>query len=75
MVSRMSSFNTSYAQVPQAAEIERRRKRARDKAQLIVQQIRSLATKTARLRRKHRQLCAFVRESGRKNKENVFTLA
>ncbi|KAJ7468807.1 hypothetical protein FB451DRAFT_1257362 [Mycena latifolia] len=54
-----------------APEIARRRKRARDKAHLIIKKLQALARATARLRRQHRELCAFIRETGRKNKENV----
>ncbi|KAJ7687501.1 hypothetical protein B0H17DRAFT_1203564 [Mycena rosella] len=52
-----------------APEIQKKRNRACREAQQIAKRIRALAKATAKLRRKHRVLCDFVRESGRK--ENV----
>ncbi|KAJ7444187.1 hypothetical protein FB451DRAFT_1294634 [Mycena latifolia] len=49
--------------VTMAAEIARRRMRARTEAHRILKKLRALATATARLRRKHKALCAFVLES------------
>ncbi|KAJ6463092.1 hypothetical protein DFH09DRAFT_1227592, partial [Mycena vulgaris] len=60
--------------VTMGPELERRRKHARDKARRIAKKIRALAKATARLQRKHRALCAFVREPSRNNKENVFSI-
>ncbi|KAJ7441588.1 hypothetical protein FB451DRAFT_1298684, partial [Mycena latifolia] len=49
--------------VTMAAELARRRMRARTEAHRILKKLRALATATARLRRKHKVLCAFVLES------------
>jgi predicted nucleic acid-binding Zn-ribbon protein len=46
-----------------AAEMERRRRRAREAAQRIMKKIRSLAKTTASLRRRHRKLREFVANS------------
>ncbi|KAJ7106619.1 hypothetical protein C8R44DRAFT_987270 [Mycena epipterygia] len=43
-----------------AAEMRRKRQCAREKAHHIIKRIRALARLTARLKRKHRELCAFV---------------
>ncbi|KAJ7716993.1 hypothetical protein B0H16DRAFT_1612268 [Mycena metata] len=68
--------------VTMAAEMERRRSRAREEAQRISHKIRALAKKSARLmkktvrlRRKHRNLCAFAAgdvDASVGDKENVF---
>ncbi|KAJ6605530.1 hypothetical protein DFH09DRAFT_1300265 [Mycena vulgaris] len=67
--------------VTMGPDIERRRKRACKKARSIVKKIRVLSKATERLRRKHRALCAFVREPfvrvpqpSKSNKENVFSI-
>ncbi|KAJ6477256.1 hypothetical protein DFH09DRAFT_1342226 [Mycena vulgaris] len=67
--------------VTMGPDIERRRKRACKKARSIVKKIRVLSKATERLRRKHRRLCAFVREPfgrvhqpSKNNKENVFSI-
>ncbi|KAJ7453529.1 hypothetical protein FB451DRAFT_1565636 [Mycena latifolia] len=49
--------------VTMAAEMERRRRRAREAAQRIMKKIRSLAKTTASLRRRHRKLREFVANS------------
>ncbi|KAJ7752966.1 hypothetical protein B0H16DRAFT_1723428 [Mycena metata] len=60
--------------VTMAADLERRRQRARDEAERIVKKIRTLASTTARLQRKHRKLREFVAVGSRANKENIFTV-
>ncbi|KAJ7040178.1 hypothetical protein C8F04DRAFT_266296 [Mycena alexandri] len=50
-----------------AADLERRKRRAQEKAARIVKKLRTLGATTARLQREHRQLCAFVAQ----NKENA----
>ncbi|KAJ6489417.1 hypothetical protein DFH09DRAFT_1105394 [Mycena vulgaris] len=58
--------------VTMPAEIERRRQRARIETRRIAKKIRALARATARLQRKHRRLCNFVRDSRPvENKENI----
>ncbi|KAJ7155096.1 hypothetical protein C8R46DRAFT_1356354 [Mycena filopes] len=53
-----------------ARDTERKRQRARDKAAAIVRKLRRLATATARLHRKHRELRAFAAGLD-DNKENM----
>ncbi|KAJ7443261.1 hypothetical protein FB451DRAFT_1296124 [Mycena latifolia] len=52
-----------------AVDLERKRQQAADKARDIAKKIRALAAKTASLRKKHRQLCAFA--GGSAGKENA----
>ncbi|KAJ7767816.1 hypothetical protein B0H16DRAFT_1520825 [Mycena metata] len=54
-----------------AADMERKRQRARDEAARIVRKLRNLAAVTIRLRRKHRELRAFAVAGDLDNKENV----
>ncbi|KAJ7508693.1 hypothetical protein B0H11DRAFT_2217961 [Mycena galericulata] len=49
--------------VTMAAEIQRRRERARLETRRILKKLRALARATTRLRRKHRQLCEFVADT------------
>ncbi|KAJ7612277.1 hypothetical protein FB45DRAFT_940231 [Roridomyces roridus] len=70
----------------QAAEIARKKERARTQARRISQKLRELDSEAARLRRKRRELCEFITGSsprtvklsrpltGSKNKENVSSL-
>ncbi|KAJ7489049.1 hypothetical protein FB451DRAFT_1223619 [Mycena latifolia] len=66
------SFNL-VRHVTVAPAIEWQRKRARDKAHRIIKKLQAHARATAWLRRQHRELCAFIRETDRTNK-NVFTI-
>ncbi|KAJ7645295.1 hypothetical protein B0H17DRAFT_1186949, partial [Mycena rosella] len=52
-----------------AAEMERKRQSVRRKAHRIAQKLRALATDTARLQRKHRELCKLAGGTYNSNKE------
>ncbi|KAJ7018411.1 hypothetical protein C8F04DRAFT_1328182 [Mycena alexandri] len=58
---------TATAPAAAAADLERRKRRAQQKAACIVKKLRTLGAATARLQRKHRQLCTFMAQ----NKENT----
>ncbi|KAJ7101309.1 hypothetical protein B0H15DRAFT_943645 [Mycena belliarum] len=58
-----------------APAVQKKRVRACAKARRVVKILRYLAKETARMRHKHRALCAFIRESGLPvTKENLFSI-